>query len=173
MTKQHREYKILRQNFFGCAYEPTPPKCTVSHCANGPGWPLWQINSLLLIAQLGPIMTQDACQWSGMTCHGSRGVRGHRATFASKKMINQQYMAPDYGLKYPRCVHAQTGPYLSNFEAFGAIGRLMWPVLHIKFCGPLLWVFPKSGTTRKHFLTHFFNFGHKGAPNVTKINYDM
>ena len=23
------------------------------------------------------------------------------------------------------------------------------------------------------FLTHFFNFGHEGAPNVTKITYNM
>ena len=103
-----------------------------------------------------------------------RGVSGGTELLSPPKMINQQCMAPDCGLKYPKCIHAQTGQYLSNFEAFGAIGRLMWPVLHIKFCGPLLWVFPKSGTTRKHFfLTHFFNFGHKGAPNVTKINYDI
>ena len=76
MTKQHREYKILRQNFFGCAYEPTPPKCTVSHCANGPGWPLWQVNFSLLIAQLWPIMPQDDWLWSGMTYHGSEGCQG-------------------------------------------------------------------------------------------------
>ena len=33
---------------------------------------------------------------------------------------------------------------------------------------------PKISDNQKStFLTHFFNFGHEGAPNVTKINYDM
>ena len=75
MTKQHREYKILRQNVFGGSYKPTPPKCTVSHCANGPGWPLWQINFSLLIAQIWLLMTQNDWLWSGMTYHGSEGCQ--------------------------------------------------------------------------------------------------
>ena len=29
------------------------------------------------------------------------------------------------------------------------------------------------GQPKRHFLTHFFNFGHEGAPNVTKITYNM
>ena len=29
------------------------------------------------------------------------------------------------------------------------------------------------GQPKKHFLTHFVNFGHEGGSNVTKINYDM
>merc|ERR1712173_473000 len=29
------------------------------------------------------------------------------------------------------------------------------------------------GQAEKHFLTHFFNFGHEGAPNVTKITYNI
>ena len=76
MTKQHCEYKILRWNVFGGSYKPTPPKCTVSHCANGPGWPLWQINFSLLIAQIWLLMTQNDWLWSGMTYHGSEGCQG-------------------------------------------------------------------------------------------------
>ena len=30
-----------------------PQKCTVSHCANGPGWALWQANYLLSLAFKG------------------------------------------------------------------------------------------------------------------------
>ena len=30
--------------------KPPPQKCTVSHCANGPGWPLWQAYYLLSMA---------------------------------------------------------------------------------------------------------------------------
>ena len=33
---------------------------------------------------------------------------------------------------------------------------------------PKIWDNQKST-----FLTHFFNFAYEGAPNVTKINYDM
>ena len=33
--------------------KPPPQKCTVSHCANGPGWPLWQANYLLSMAFKG------------------------------------------------------------------------------------------------------------------------
>ena len=66
-------------NIFWGAHKSRPPqKCTVSHCANGPGWPLWTVNFSLLIAQLWPIMTQDYWLWSGMTYHGSGGAKRPR-----------------------------------------------------------------------------------------------
>ena len=29
------------------------------------------------------------------------------------------------------------------------------------------------GQPKRHFFTHFVNFGHEGAPNVTKLTYNM
>ena len=51
--------KFCVKIFWGAHKSQPPRKCTVSHCANGPGWPLWQVNFSLLIAQLWPIMTQE------------------------------------------------------------------------------------------------------------------
>ena len=68
--------KFCVKIFWGAHKSQPPRKCTVSHCANGPGWPLWTVNFLLLIAQLWPIMTQDDWRWSGLTHHGSWGCQG-------------------------------------------------------------------------------------------------
>ena len=71
-TNHAKNYqKTLMGAFLG-----NPPKCTVSHYANGPGWPLWQINFSLLIAQIWLLMTQNDWLWSGMTYHGSEGCQG-------------------------------------------------------------------------------------------------
>ena len=42
--------KFCVQIFFRAHKSQPPKKYTVSHCANGPGWPLWQANYLLSMA---------------------------------------------------------------------------------------------------------------------------
>jgi hypothetical protein len=54
-----------------------------------------------------------------------------------------------------------------------AAKKILGNIPNVKFFRPTLGV-PKIWDNQKStFLTHFFNFGHEGAPNVTKINYDM
>ena len=46
---------------------------------------------------------------------------GSRVPLAPKRVIKQQIMAPDHGLKCPKCVLTQKGWFLFISEAFGAI----------------------------------------------------
>ena len=54
------------------------------------------------------------------------------------------------------------------------IGNLKRVVM-AKICSqmhPLAGGTQNLGQPKKHFLTHFFNFGHEGVPNVIKIAYE-
>ena len=53
---------------------------------------------------------------------GLGGTRGVQATPGAKKSEkNSKIVAPNHGLKYPKCVVTQKGWYLLVSEAFGAI----------------------------------------------------